>query len=160
MKNELERLERYLELSYRHCYFLKKADKKLSRLDNEDDYIETTDVLTTRFQKLQSIIAEKLLPTLLRILGEDTNKPFIELYNKALKLGIVDIEFYKWQELRDERNNISHGDYEILEFEKLKSNIESFRREELNELLNLYSHMLNFIYNSKSITIKSDKKCV
>jgi len=158
MDEDLERLKRYIELSYRHCYFLKRADKKLSNAKSEDDYIETTDVLTTRFQKLQSIIAEKILPTLLRILGEDTSKPFIELYNKALKLDIVNIEFYKWQELRDERNTISHGDYEILEFDKLRLNIDSFRKEEVGELLKVYQHILKFI--SSKIQIDLEIKCV
>ena len=154
MSNDAESFNRSLHLATRHCERIIRSEKKIntSLLLDEDVFTDHADIITSRFQQLQSILGEKLLPSLLDQLGEQgSGSPFIEMYNRALKLDIVNIEYSDWKSLRDERNRISHGEYDELEFNEQKTIVVSFVQEDVAILKKLYAHIAKYILHSPTI---------
>jgi len=131
-----------------------RSEEKIStpfHLD-EDIFTDHADIITSRFQQLQSILSEKFLPSLLDQLGEQgTGAPFIEVFNRAIKLDIVNIEYLDWKSLRDERNRISHGEYDDLEFSEQKTIVIHFIKEDVSMLKELYVHIVTYILNSPTL---------
>jgi hypothetical protein len=149
-----EAFNRYYHLSSKHFNRLNRAADILKSKDlQKDEYIDFVDVLTSRFQSLQSVIAEKLLPTILELLGEEvSNRPFIEIYERAIKLNIVNLEYSEWIELRKERNIISHGDYDELELPELKEVIKDFIEYEVDKIIALFLHIKDYISKNKILS--------
>ena len=80
--------------------------EQLVILTNEE--IETFELFTSRFAKLQDFIGTKLYPLFLELSGEEPQKmTFIDLLNKLEKLGIID-SAEEWKLMRNARNHISH----------------------------------------------------
>ncbi len=55
------------------------------------------------------IYRQKLFKSVLLYLGENTNKPFLDILNQLEKIDIIDVD--EWFEIRDLRNEIAH-DYD------------------------------------------------
>jgi len=116
MTFEKERLKTYLSISDKHLLRLKSSLKTLSSIIplNTERYkalteqeISYIDQMSYRFGKLQDIMGRLLRVTLI-ILGEDIeNAPFIDILNKAEKLGIID-DAQEWIMLRELRNLLTH----------------------------------------------------
>jgi hypothetical protein len=123
-------IDSYFGLSIQHYKFMQLAESKLNNmmfLQNEDDYIFDADVLAGRFQKLQSVMGEKLTKSIMETLGEaDRSTPFREYYDGAVKLGVVKFEYSEWDVLRKEHNHIGHGDYEDISFNDFVVMIDNF----------------------------------
>jgi hypothetical protein len=163
MSNEIESFNRFLYLATRHCERIIRSEKKINTpfQFDEDVFIDHVDIITSRFQQLQSILGEKLLPSLLDQLGEQgSGYPFIDMFNRAIKLNIVNIEFPDWKSLRSERNRISHGEYDELEFSEQKTVVVSFIEEDVATLKKLYIHIMEYALNSSTIKkiISEDNK--
>lgn len=154
MSNEIESFNHYLHLATRHCERIIRSEKIIntSFLLDEEAFTDHADVITSRFQQLQSILGEKLLPSLLEQLGEQgVNTPFSEMFDRAIKLDIVNIEYPEWKSLRDERNRISHGEYDDLEFSEQKEIVVSFVKEDVRILKKLYVHIAKYILHSSTV---------
>ena len=149
-----EAFNRYYHLCTKHFNRLNRAVQMLESKDlQKDEYIDFVDVLTSRFQSLQSVIAEKLIPTILELLGEEvSNRPFIEIYERAIKLNIVNLEYSEWIELRKERNIISHGDYDELELHELKEVIKEFVEDEVEKIIALFLHIQDYILKNSVLS--------
>lgn len=155
MSRETESFNHYLHLATKHCERIIRSEKKINTpfLSDEDIFTDHADVITSRFQQLQSILSEKLLPSLLEQLGEQgIGIPFIEVFNRAEKLDIVNIEYSEWKILRDERNRISHGEYEDLDFSQQREIIISFVKEDVALLKKLYIHIAKYILHSPTVS--------
>lgn len=154
MSTEIESLNRFIHLATRHCKRIIRSEKKINTpfQFDEDVFTDHADIITSRFQQLQSILGEKLLPSLLDQLGEQgSGYPFIDMFNRAIKLDIVNIEFPEWKSLRNERNRISHGEYDDLEFSEQKTIVVSFIEEDVATLKKLYIHIVEYALNSPTI---------
>ncbi len=154
MSNEIESFNHYLHLATRHCERIIRSEKIINNsiLLDEEVFTDHADVITNRFQQLQSILGEKLLPSLLDQLGEQvTIAPFSEMFDRAIKLNIVNIEYPEWKSLRAERNRISHGEYDDLEFSEQKEIVVSFVKEDVKILKKLYVHIAKYILYSPTI---------
>jgi uncharacterized protein with HEPN domain len=116
MTFERERLKTYLSISDKHLLRLKSSLKALNTIIpvNAERYetlteqeISYIDQMSYRFGKLQDIMGRLLRVTLI-ILGEDIeNAPFIDVLNRAEKLGIID-DAQEWMTLRELRNILTH----------------------------------------------------
>ncbi len=60
-----------------------------------------------RFVKLQDTMGAKLFKSLLLYLGENTDRPFLDILNQLEKIDVVDVD--EWFEIRDLRNEIAHN---------------------------------------------------
>lgn len=155
MSKELESFNHFLHLATKHYERIARSEKiiKTSFLLDEEVFTDHSDIVASRFQQLQSILSEKILPSLLEQLGEDgVGYPFIEVFNRAIKLKIVNIEYSDWKSLRDERNRISHGEYEDLSFEEQKVIVKDFIREDVAMLKKLYVNIAKYILDSPIIS--------
>ena len=73
-----------------------------------EDEIEHIDQYLYRFAKLQDVTGEKLFPSLLSFLGEDTEKKsFIDIFNRLEQLEVIQ-DYDRWVQLRIIRNELSH----------------------------------------------------
>jgi hypothetical protein len=116
MTFERQRLKTYLSISDKHLLRLKSSLKALgstipvnterykSLTEQELSYI---DQMSYRFGKLQDVTG-RLLRVILIILGEDIeNASFIDVLNRAEKLGIIE-DAQEWIMLRELRNILTH----------------------------------------------------
>ncbi len=116
------KVEKNLSESYIHLKRLNNALDELDKLysfplDNDayNNILDNRQLLAFcdqaiyRFSKLQDSIGAKLFKALLLYMGENIDKPFLDILNQLEKIDIVDVE--EWFELRDLRNEIAH-DYE------------------------------------------------
>lgn len=111
-----EILKTYLSMCDKHLIRLQSALKALEPtipIDKErykrlsDSEMSFIDQLSFRFGKLQDS-AGRLLRTMLQILGEDVEGlPFIDILNRAEKLGIIE-DAQEWMMLRELRNILTH----------------------------------------------------
>lgn len=73
-----------------------------------DEEIETFELFTNRFAKLQDFLGAKLYPLFLELSGEDPKKmTFIDIINRLEQLGIIESAI-EWKLIRNARNHISH----------------------------------------------------
>ncbi|MBM3886742.1 hypothetical protein FJ364_02320 [Candidatus Dependentiae bacterium] len=84
------------------------------------EQLSYTDMLTTRFGKLQAVIGAKVFPLVLDCLKEDA-LAFIDTLNRLEKLGYLESVAW-WLELREIRNAVTH-DYpdDVLIYEHLNA---------------------------------------
>jgi uncharacterized protein with HEPN domain len=111
----LKRLEFYFEIGEGHLQKLEKAVDALSPYyPFSPDVLERLgegewdklDVLAFRFAKLQDLIGEKIFRNLLKVMGVNTNRPFLEILAELEREGIVEVK--RWVELRFIRNRLAH----------------------------------------------------
>ncbi len=82
------------------------SGEQIEKLTNEE--IETFELFTSRFAKLQDFMGAKLYPLFLKISEEDPETmTFIDQLNKLEKLGIID-SAEEWKLMRNSRNHLSH----------------------------------------------------
>lgn len=111
-----ERIKTYISICDTHLERLKSALKALRPLIplDRDKYRKLSDIdisfidqLSFRFGKLQDT-AGRALRNILIALGEDVEgAPFIDILNRAEKIGIID-NAQEWMMLRELRNLLTH----------------------------------------------------
>ena len=152
-----EVIEFYLDLVEKKLNILISYKEKLKNLYSiplKEEYFEDEDLvleelldaIVYKFNKIQSIISEKLFKLILEYIGiEAKNKSFLEVLSLLERENVLEIA--KWRDLRNIRNNITH-DYpqEILE---LVAN--------LNELLNSIDYLKYVFENLESLKEKADE---
>jgi len=121
-----EVIEFYLNLVEKKLNILINYKEKLKSLYSiplKEEYFEDEDLvleelldaIVYKFNKIQSIVSEKLFKLILEYIGiEAKNKSFLEILSLLERENVLEIA--KWRDLRNIRNNITH-DYpqEILE---------------------------------------------
>jgi len=131
-----ERLNFYLDFVEKSLNDFKKYKNKISPFlpithknyqELNENFSDTLDAIAFRFNKIQSLLGEKVFKLFLNELGylvED--KSFLEILNELEKLDIIDRK--TWIALREIRNKISHEYPEEIEeiIENLEKMIESF----------------------------------
>jgi hypothetical protein len=152
-----EIIEFYLDLVEKKLNILISYKEKLKNLYSiplKEEYFEGEDLvleelldaIVYKFNKIQSIISEKLFKLILEYIGiEAKNKSFLEVLSLLERENVLEIA--KWRDLRYIRNSIA-PDYsqEILE---LVTN--------LNELLNSIDYLKYVFKNLKSLKEKADE---
>jgi hypothetical protein len=152
-----EVIEFYLNLVEKKLNILINYKEKLKSLYSiplKEEYFEDEDLvleelldaIVYKFNKIQSIVSEKLFKLILEYIGiEAKNKSFLEILSLFERENVLEIA--KWRDLRNIRNNITH-DYpqEILE---LVAN--------LNELLDSIDYLKYVFKNLKSLKEKADE---
>lgn len=111
---------------------------------NEQE-VSFLDQMSYRFGTLQDAMG-RLLRLILLSLGEDvTNLPFIDILNKAEKLGIIE-NAHEWITLRELRNLLTH-EYS----EKIEEIVEGINKlyEISKRLLEIYKEIIEYIDKRK-----------
>jgi uncharacterized protein YutE (UPF0331/DUF86 family) len=146
-----EIIEFYLNLVENKLNVLEKYKKKLSNIysvplkeeyfENDDLILEELlDAIVYKFNKIQSIISEKLFKLILEYVGINAKeKNFIEILSILDKEGILEIE--KWRKLREIRNKITH-DYPD-ELEEIVNGINELL-ENINYLKKVFEKLKNY----------------
>ena len=81
--------------------------KKEYFLENDIEFEELMDAIVYKFNKLQSIMGEKIFKLVLEYAGmEAREKSFLEILSLLEKEKILDMR--KWREVRNLRNSFSH----------------------------------------------------
>ncbi len=80
--------------------------KTVQRLEQDPDLAERVEAFVSRFSRLQDTLGDKLLPALLRALGERTGA-VIDNLDRAEKLGYIP-SVDTWLMLRNLRNQMVH----------------------------------------------------
>src|SRR3989339_622517 len=97
------KLKQALEECEKHMTRLQRAYQLLT-----EEQIEHLDQLIYRFSKFQDAMGNRLFPSVLLMLGEETkHKSAIDLLNRLEQLGIIP-HAKTWLELRQLRNILSH----------------------------------------------------
>ncbi len=102
----VEREASYLEDTDRRLFAEPMTPERASSLPTDAVLAERVDAFVARFARLQDTLADKLLPALLRWLGERPG-PFIDNLNAAERQGWVG-NAAAWFELRRLRNQMIH----------------------------------------------------
>jgi len=116
-------------------------------LENEDiELEELLDAITYKFNKIQSLIGEKMFKLILEYAGYSVNeKSFLEVLAILEKEDIVDMR--KWRELRTFRNSFSHTyPHEIVEM-----------TEGINKLIHNIDYLNKVFVNLKRFKEKADE---
>lgn len=150
-----QRISSYLSICNIHSERLKSALKNLEKiiplsvsqykLLNEQE-LSFVDQMSYRFGKLQDAMG-RLLRILLLTIGEDVSQlPFIDVLNRAEKLGIID-RAHEWITLRELRNLLTH-EYS----EKIEDIVEGINKlyQISNRLLEIYDRIKKYI-NKRNI---------
>lgn len=102
----VEREAAYLNETDRRLFALPMTPERASSLAADALLAERVDAFVARFARLQDTLADKLLPALLRWLGELPG-PFIDNLNAAERRGWIG-NGTAWLELRRMRNQMIH----------------------------------------------------
>lgn len=112
-RERLRRLARVVEREARHLAHTaarlsrERLDAaRLSRVEEEPDLAERIDAFTARLGRLQDTLGGRLLPALLRALGEPVG-PTIDNLDRAERFGWID-SADAWREVRALRNRLIH----------------------------------------------------
>lgn len=145
-----QRISYYISICNIHSERLKSSLKNLEKiiplsvaqykLLNEQE-LSFVDQMSYRFGKLQDAMG-RLLRILLLTIGEDVSQlPFIDVLNRAEKLGIID-SAHEWITLRELRNLLTH-EYS----EKLEDIVEGINKlyQISNRLLEIYDRIEKYI---------------
>ena len=102
-EKHMTRLQRAYQLLSSHIPFNSRSYQSLT-----EEQIEHLDQLIYRFSKFQDAMGNRLFPSVLLMLGEETkHKSAIDLLNRLEQLGIIP-HAKTWLELRQLRNILSH----------------------------------------------------
>lgn len=114
--------------------FLPLTKEKIEHFSVQE--LAITELLTSRFAKLQDAMGEKLFPLYLTYLGEDiVSKSFIDRLNRLEKLGIIPAS-NRWFQYRRARNAIAHEYPDSIEM----------TLSNLNEVLLLSKELIGLFY--------------
>ena len=80
--------------------------ERAAALEETPDVAERVDAFVSRFGRLQDTLGDKLLPTILRALGEKTSA-YIDNLDRAERLGLIPSSD-QWLEVRRLRNQMVH----------------------------------------------------
>ena len=107
---------------------------------------ELLDAIVYKFNKIQSIIGEKLFKLMLSYAGLDCeNKSFLDILAILEKEGILNIK--KWREIRTFRNSFAH--FYPQEIEEIVFNV--------NEMIKMIDYLNEVFINLKSFKEKIDE---
>ncbi len=158
-ETEQKILKQYLKASLKHLERIEFAKSEIKKLtmdsENENIFVTFSDQIIYRFGQLQDQMAKKIFPNLLKILGENESS-FIDIFNKLEKLDFLNIEFVKWQELRDERNNIH--EYEELEINEIRDRLDVIIDDYIQILENLFIYLFEKMIINKHLSNIIDEK--
>jgi hypothetical protein len=122
-KNLVERLDflqrvvtkqiKHLEYSAMQVFKEPLTVDRVASLTTDEDLAEKVEAFTSRFSRLQDTVGDKLLPTWLSALGEQTGA-VIDNLDKAEKLGVL-ASADLWLEIRQLRNQMIHEYIESIE---------------------------------------------
>jgi len=153
-----KKLEDNLKESYKHLYRLNIAfgeleksytfpinNKSFSLILNKNQELAYSDQIIYRFSKLQDTMGAKLFKSLLLYLGENVNRPFLDILNQLERIDIIDVD--EWFEIRDLRNEIAH-EYE--DSDEVAINILNMiykLRDDLKEILDSIKNLVQEDYS-------------
>lgn len=120
--------------------------ERVASLATDEDLAEKVEAFTSRFSRLQDTVGDKLLPTWLNALGEQTGAA-IDNLDKAEKLGVL-ASADQWLEIRQLRNQMIH---EYIEAIEVLTNALQAAHDYQKELINLAQAILNDIKNRSLI---------
>ncbi len=116
-RRRLRRLVRVVEREARHlartAARLFREDLgpgRLARLDTEEELAERIDAFVARFGRLQDTLGARLLPALLRALGEPVG-PLLDDLDRAERFGWIE-SVDRWMEARALRDRLVHDHVE------------------------------------------------
>lgn len=118
-----ERLQFLIRVVRKECIHLRATDQRLfagpftpetaARLDMDPDLSERVEAFVSRYGRLQDTLGDKLLPLLLRALGEKPASA-IDNLDRAERLGWLD-SADEWMSMRKIRNQMVHEYIEDLQ---------------------------------------------
>jgi hypothetical protein len=108
VKNSIDMI-RYFKEKYNKFYGLPlKSDIYESVVDSYEEKANF-DSITSRFQKIQSILGEKIFREILEEMNISTKgRNMLEILSLLSKNGIIDFEPKEWLSLREIRNSLAH----------------------------------------------------
>jgi len=121
--------------------------ERVASLATDEDLAEKVDAFTSRFSRLQDTVGDKLLPTWLNVLGEQTGAA-IDNLDKAEKLGVL-ASADQWLEIRQLRNQMIH---EYIEAIEVLTNALQAAHGYQQELINLAQAILDDVNNRNLIS--------
>lgn len=98
---------RHLHLTDSHLFAQPFTAERATTLREDDALAERLDAFGARFARLQDTTSDKLLPTLLSLLGEPLGSALDNL-DRAARLGILDTDSEHWMAARALRNRMVH----------------------------------------------------
>lgn len=101
-----ERESRHLAATTERLFARPFTVERATSLPDDPDLAERTDAFVARFGRLQDTLGDKLLPALLRALGERTG-PVIDNLDRAERLALIP-SAERWMEMRKLRNRMVH----------------------------------------------------
>ncbi|XSG85257.1 MAG: hypothetical protein ACPW60_00690 [Methylohalobius sp. ZOD2] len=97
---------RHLLVTFKRLSSVDLSPDQIAELENDPDLAERIDAFVSRFGRLQDTLGDKLLPILLKALGEKTGAA-VDNLDRAERLGwIVSVD--EWLEIRRLRNQMIH----------------------------------------------------
>lgn len=112
----LARLQFLLRVAQRECAHLQATDQRVfnqpftearaSQLDSDAEFSERVEAFVARFSRLQDTLGDKLIPTLLRALGEPTGVA-VDNLDRAERFGWL-ASADEWMIARRLRNQMIH----------------------------------------------------
>ncbi len=133
----IRREVRHLSDTARRLFAENLSPDRLARLEDEPELAERIDAFAARFGRLQDTLGGRLLPALLRAMGE-TPGPALENLDRAERFGWID-SADAWMEARRLRNQLVH-DY--LEDPALLADALAAARRFLRPLLDAATRMM------------------
>ncbi|NPA11091.1 MAG: hypothetical protein GXO62_02490 [Epsilonproteobacteria bacterium] len=132
-----EKLKKALNESEIHLVRLKEAfnnidmpldKKKFQKILQDNVKLAFCDQIIYRYSKLQDTMGAKLFKSLMLYMGENIQRPFLDILYDLEKMGYISVE--DWYEFRDIRNELSHNyeesdeNYKIINF--IYQNLDAF----------------------------------
>lgn len=97
---------RHLTLTSRRLFTVPFTPDRVAEFETTPELAERVDAFVSRFGRLQDNLGDKLLPILLRALGEKTGA-VIDNLDRAERLGLIP-SADQWTEIRKLRNQMVH----------------------------------------------------
>ncbi|WP_026596137.1 hypothetical protein [Methylohalobius crimeensis] len=97
---------RHLLVTFHRLTPVEFTPDQIAELENDPDLAERIDAFVSRFGRLQDTLGDKLLPILLKALGEKT-RTVVDNLDRAERLGWI-ASADEWLEIRRLRNQMIH----------------------------------------------------
>ncbi|GAB4354861.1 MAG: hypothetical protein Kow0060_06310 [Methylohalobius crimeensis] len=97
---------RHLLVTFQRLTPVEFTPDQIAELENDPDLAERIDAFVSRFGRLQDTLGDKLLPMLLKALGEKT-RTVVDNLDRAERLGWI-ASADEWLEIRRLRNQMIH----------------------------------------------------